>query len=80
MRVSRAYTNGLTMDEEALNTSIRKLLKTFGVNAQREIERAVRNAASNGKLKDNPRLPAKAVLTVGGIDLKYEIKGDIELA
>ena len=51
MRVSRAYTNGLTMDEEALNTSIRKLLKTFGVNAQREIERAVRNAASNGKLK-----------------------------
>jgi hypothetical protein len=80
MRVSRAYTNGLTMDEEALNTTIRKLLKTFGVNAQREIERAVRNAASSGKLKDNPRLPAKAILTVGGIDLKYEMEGDIELA
>jgi TATA-box binding protein (TBP) (component of TFIID and TFIIIB) len=68
------------MDEEALNTSIRKFLRTFGVNAQREIERAVRNAVSNGKLKDNPRLPAKAILTVGEIDLKYEVEGDIELA
>jgi hypothetical protein len=68
------------MDEEALNTSIRKFLRTFGVNAQREIERAVRNAISNGKLKDNPRLPAKAILTVGGIDLKYEIESDIELS
>jgi hypothetical protein len=68
------------MDEEALNTSIRKFLRTFGVNAQREIERAVRNAVSNGKLKDNPRLPAKAILTVGGIDLTYEIESDIELS
>jgi hypothetical protein len=40
----------------------------------------VRNAVSNGKLKDNRRLPAKAVLTVGGVDLKYEIESDIELA
>jgi hypothetical protein len=80
MRVTRAYTKGPIMDEEALNTSIRKFLRTFGVAAQREIEQAVRNAVSNGKLKDNPRLPAKAVLTVGGIDLKYEIESDIELA
>jgi Family of unknown function (DUF6494) len=69
-----------TMDDEALNTSIRKFLKAFGVTAQREIEKAVRDAVSNGKLKDNPRLPAKAVVTVGGIDLKYEIESDIELA
>jgi hypothetical protein len=68
------------MDEEALNTSIRKFLRTFGVTAQREIEQAVRNALSNGQLQDTRRLPAKAVLTVGGIDLKYEIEGDIELA
>jgi len=25
-------------------------------------------------------LPAKAVVTVGGVDLKFEIDGDIELA
>ena len=68
------------MDEEALNTSIRKFLKTFGVTAQREIEKAVRDAVSKGRLADNPPLPAKAVLTVGGIDLKFEIESEIELA
>ena len=66
------------MDEEALNSSVRKFLKTFGVTAQREIEKAVRDAVAKGQLKDSPRLPAKAVVTVGGIDLKFEIDGDIE--
>jgi len=68
------------MNEEALNTSVRKFLKTFGVTAQREIEKAVRDAVANGQLKDNPRLPAKAVVTVGGIDLKFEIESDLEMA
>jgi len=67
------------MNEEALNTSVRKFLKTFGVTAQREIEKAVRDAVANGQLKDNPRLPAKAVVTVGGIDLKFEIESDLEM-
>jgi Family of unknown function (DUF6494) len=69
-----------TMNEEALNTSVRKFLKTLGVTAQREIEKAVREAAANGRLKDSDRLPAKAVVTVGGINLAFEIDGDIELA
>jgi hypothetical protein len=68
------------MDEDALNTSVRKFLKTLGVTAQREIEKAVRDADAKGKLKNGERLPAKAVVTVGGIDLKFEINGDIELA
>ncbi len=68
------------MDEEALNTSVRKFLKKLGVTAQREIEKAVRDADAQGQLKDSERLPAKAVVTVGGIDLKFEIDGDIELA
>jgi len=68
------------MDEEALNTSVRKFLKKLGVTAQREIEMAVREAAPAGRLKDSDRLPAKAVVTVGRIDLKFEIDGDIELA
>jgi len=67
------------MDEEALNTSVRKFLKTVGVTAQREIEKAVREAAAKGRLTDGKPLPAKAVVTVGGIDLKFEIDGDIEL-
>ena len=68
------------MDEEALNTSVRKFLKKLGVTAQREIEKAVRDADAKGKLKNGERWPAKAVVTVGGIDLKFEIDGDIELA
>jgi hypothetical protein len=67
------------MDEEALNTSVRKFLKRLGVTAQREIEKAVRAADAKGELSSTT-LPAKAVVTVGGIDLTFEIDGDIELA
>jgi hypothetical protein len=59
------------MDEEALNTSLRKFLKKLGVTAQREIEMAVRDADAKGQLRGNSPLPARAVVTVGGIDLKF---------
>jgi len=68
------------MDEETLNTSVRKFLKTFGVTAQREIEKAVRDAIAKGQLTDCPSLPARAVVTVSGINLKFEIESTIELA
>ena len=67
------------MDEEALNISVRKFLKKLGVTAQREIEKAVHEAVAAGRLKDGDRLPAKAVVTVGGINLAFEVDGDIEL-
>jgi hypothetical protein len=67
------------MDEETLNTSVRKFLKRLGVTAQREIEKAVRAADAKGELSATT-LPAKAVVTIGGIDLTFEIDGDIELA
>jgi hypothetical protein len=68
------------MNEEILNTSVRKFLKKLGVNAQREIEQAVREAAASGRLKGNAALPAKAQITVGGIDLAFTIDGAIEYA
>ena len=68
------------MDEETLNTSVRKFLKTFGVTAQREIEKAVRHAVAKGELNDCPSLPARAVVTVDGINLKFEIESAIDLA
>jgi hypothetical protein len=67
------------MDEEALNTSTRKFLKKLGVSAQREIEKAVRDGVASGRLKDGERLAAKAVITLGGADLKFEVDGDIEV-
>ena len=45
------------MKEDVFNTSIRKLLKEFGVTAQREIETAVRQAAGGGVLGKGWRFP-----------------------
>jgi hypothetical protein len=67
------------MDEEALNTSMRKFLKKVGVTAQREIERAVREAVASGRLSGNEALPAKAEIRIGAIDLAFAIDGAIEL-
>jgi hypothetical protein len=36
------------MQEEVFNTSIRKLLKEFGVTAQREVEEGVRQGLNIG--------------------------------
>jgi uncharacterized protein DUF6494 len=67
------------MNEDVLNMSVRKFLKKVGVTSQREIEDAVRAAVSNGRLKGNEVLPAKVTLTVGGIDLSFDIEGAVEL-
>ena len=67
------------MDEDAFNSSIRKFLKKVGITAQREIEKAVRDAVSHGRMKGDEKLPAKMVLTLGGVDLSLAIDGGIEL-
>jgi hypothetical protein len=67
------------MNEDVFNASIRKFLKTLGVSAQREIEKAVRQALAEGKLKGNEKFPARATVTLGGLGLSHEVKGEIEL-
>jgi hypothetical protein len=67
------------MDEDVFNNSIRKFLKTLGVSAQREIEKAVRQAIADGRLKGGETLPARATVTLGGLDFSHEISGEIEL-
>jgi hypothetical protein len=67
------------MNEEALNTSVRKFLKKVGVTSQREIERAVRDAVTKGTLKGNEPLTAKATISVSKLNLSFEIDGAIEL-
>ena len=67
------------MNEDALNTSVRRFLKKVGITSQREIEMAVRAAVASGRLKGNEALPAKVTLTVGGVGVEVEIAGDIEL-
>ena len=68
------------MDEDALNTSVRKFLKKLGVTAQREMEKAVRDAVASGRLRGGEKLPAKAIVTLGGVNLRFEIDSDIEFA
>ena len=68
------------MNEDSFNGSLRGFLKKVGITSQREIEKAVRDALASGRLKGHEKLPAKMVLTVGGVDLKYEVESDIELA
>jgi hypothetical protein len=68
------------MNEDVFNTSVRKFLKQVGVTSQREIEKAVRDAIASGRLKGSEKLPAKMVLTVGGVDLTFTVDGELELA
>ncbi len=67
------------MNEDVFNTSLRKFLKKVGVTSQREIEKAVRDAMEAGRLKGNEKLPAKMVLTLGGVSLSHEITDEIEV-
>ncbi len=63
------------MNEDVFNTSLRRFLKKVGITSQREIEMAVREAVASGRLKGHEKLPAKMVLTFGGVSLSHEISG-----
>ncbi|HVV63081.1 MAG TPA: DUF6494 family protein [Pseudolabrys sp.] len=67
------------MNEDVLNTSLRKFLKTVGVTSQREIENAIRSAIADGRLKGDEALQTQMVLTIGKIGLNYKVDGTIEL-
>jgi hypothetical protein len=67
------------MNDEALNMSIRRFLKTVGVNSQLAIEKAVRKALEDGTLKGNETMPAQVTLTVGTLELNVKFEGELRL-
>ena len=67
------------MDEETFNGSIRKFLRTVGVNSQREIEQAVAKAIAAGAVAGNETFPAKVTLDIPGVNLHVEVDGEIKL-
>ena len=67
------------MNEEALNMSLRKFLKIVGVTSQQEIEKAIRAAVADGRLKGTEKVEAKMVLTIGEVSLTHKVDGTIEL-
>jgi hypothetical protein len=67
------------MDEETFNMSLRKFLKTVGVNSQREIEQAVAKGIESRHIKGTESFPVKMRLTGAGLDLDVTFDGEIRL-
>ena len=67
------------IDEDTFNLEVRKLLKTFGVGAQREIEKAVDDAVDSRRLTGDETLSASIRLEIPAIDLTFTTDGDIRL-
>ena len=61
------------MNEDVLNTTIRKFLKKVGVTSQREIEMAVRDALAKGKLKGKPQ-PDSRLRDTENVPLSQDVK------
>jgi hypothetical protein len=68
------------LDETTFNLEIRKFLKTFGVNAQREIEKAIRTRILAGDLTGEELLDVRITLDLQSADLFYEQEGTIALS
>ena len=67
------------MNEDQFNMSIRKFLKTVGVTAQREIEKAVRQAAEAGKLKGVERVAISARIKAAGVALDIDVESELDI-
>jgi hypothetical protein len=67
------------MNDDVLNLSIRTLLKTVGIHAQRAIEQAVTKALADGTIAGMESFPAKVTLDVAGLNLNVEFSGEIKL-
>jgi hypothetical protein len=75
-----SLSEGVVVDEEVFNMSVRKFLKTLGVTAQREIELAVREQLERGELQGDETLDATATVTVDGLSRDVVVTGRISLA
>lgn len=68
------------MDEDRFNISLRKLLKQFGVTAQREVEKAVYGAIEAGTLAGRDALRARATMEVEGLETEIVVEGRIDVS
>jgi hypothetical protein len=68
------------MNEETLNLSTRRFLKSVGVGSQREIEHAVAAALDSGAISGTESFPATMTLKVEGLKLRVVFNGSIDLA
>ncbi len=67
------------MDEDTFNLQTRKFLKKVGISAQREIERAVREAIADAGLRGDETLDARVTLSLPAIGVELVIEDTIAL-
>jgi hypothetical protein len=67
------------MDDKILKAAVGQFLKTANFTAQREIEKAIRNAVASGKLKGNEVITAGVTLSSENVDLNVTIYSKIDL-
>ena len=67
------------MNEDVVNMEIRKFLKKVGISSQREIERALQQAAAAGKLDGIGPLKTSMTLEIAALGLEHTVDGEIAL-
>ena len=67
------------MNEEKLNLSTRKFLKSVGVNSQRIIETSVRSAIESGKISASKNINVSIDLKIEELQVGEKIEGKIEI-
>ncbi len=68
----------MNIDEDRLNVAIRKFLKVVGITSQREIEKAVRDAAESGSLPAAEKLQATMTLSIPALGLEHVVDHEID--
>ncbi len=67
------------MNEESLNMQIRKFLKKVGINSQREIENALRQAEHGGRLNTGDKIALGMTLKIDALDVSLVIEDTIRI-
>jgi hypothetical protein len=65
------------MNEDRFNMDVRKFLKVVGVTSQREIETAVRDALSRGRLGETATLKPRVTLSIPELGIEHVVDGEI---
>jgi hypothetical protein len=69
----------MAMSDEALRAAVSQFLKAVNFTAQREIEKALRNAISSGELKGYETFTAAVTVASGKVGLNVTIYNTIQL-
>jgi hypothetical protein len=69
----------MQMNEDVFNLEIRKFLKMVGINAQRDIEKVVRESIRNGTLSGEEKLVTTMTLEIPALGMTRRIEGTVAL-